>query len=1225
MSPSPENQEDEEEELSDNGSFDEDMEALRRACMLTGRNPDDLVDPSSTATATADSSVPDAEESSSDEDELQVLRKIRCRFSITDSFQPLSMKPLSMLPPVLSDGEEDDFETLRAIQKRFGAYNNDTLDNGKENSSKKEERVHASGVSLEKETSNNLYFDGCKRFPDSEYDCPTSHRLGENLAMQPSASTEWHQSDPCNPSALPPNCSSFPKSAKMFMDAIKKNRSCQRFLRNFQVSCKKRTGRALSQKKDPRVLLISMKKSSASKDSALPDKKISAMYYGPVENCQVANYRMALERFPLALDRKKWSEAEKKNLEKGIRQQFQEMVLQISVDRLSDSGGSYGDLNDLDNLLVSIKDFDITAENIRKFLPKVNWEQLASMYVVGRSGAECEVRWLNFEDPLINCNPWTAEEDKTLLFLVQERGISNWFDIALSLGTNRTPFQCLARYQRSLNVSILKSEWTKDEDAKLRSAVEYFGEGDWQSVASVLEGRTGTQCSNRWKKSLHPTRERIGRWTPDEDKRLTVAQMLFGPKNWKKTAQFVPGRTEVQCRERWVNSLDPSLKWGKWTAEEDSNLRAAIAEHGYCWAKVAECVPRRTDNMCRRRWKVLLPQEVPLLQEARRIQKAALIRNFVDREDERPALGPKDFLPLPMITSEKDVNHTSKQTGKLRGCSNSTKKNNLPSGKVPKKRSKKLRKKPRICPEEALEINNSDGVEAYDGHEPPSKKKTRQHSQKNNFLVPMNGHPPSLPDTIPLMITNGKRMADPDTKRKKRHVKPHSRKKETIEPDENRDGLQLQPENLNLASNNDCTETSSGFNNAAQSQRRRASKKQCKRNICTTKSTEDQNSVKALSSGTEKDANHQQDCSSCPVSTQLTLINENDMVGRNDEDKKMAPNTRSKRRKGMDMDESCSLAPPIRSVEVRMDNGDIIENRSFNTRASKKRSSALKQQHGNNIGTEATSADQEVYVSFKQNGLKKSKRQDVSCSDQHLGTTDGDGITLACFLHRKSEKRKLHVSDCADSACNNPKELESFCDGVDQPHVGNLAVTNVQDDRLTCCDNGVADIFSSCKTSASDLRNNPTIVATENKPCGVNLVREQNDGFHEPVRELASINMEDDHGRECVSLASFMKRKSKRKLQNAKGVAHARVPSNMLKGSKLPPGTVDRFHDVNHMAIMASDNEPGELDLGERLKVHEQEREQVSNGVEGDEDTNDITLASFLQQRKSRKRRLQSD
>lgn len=98
---------------------------------------------------------------------------------------------------------------------------------------------------------------------------------------------------------------------------------------------------------------------------------------------------------------------------------------------------------------------------------------------------------------MINRNPWTAQEDKNLLLFVQEKGISNWIDIAASLRTNRTPFQCLARYQRSLNVSILKREWTKDEDAKLRSAVEAFGESDWQSVASVLEGWTGTQCSNR--------------------------------------------------------------------------------------------------------------------------------------------------------------------------------------------------------------------------------------------------------------------------------------------------------------------------------------------------------------------------------------------------------------------------------------------------------------------------------------------------------------------------------------------------------------------------------------------------------------------------------------------------------------------------------------------------------------------------------------------------------
>lgn len=59
----------------------------------------------------------------------------------------------------------------------------------------------------------------------------------------------------------------------------------------------------------------------------------------------------------------------------------------------SDSGESYGDSNDLDNILASIKDLNITEDDIRKFLPKVNWEQLASMYVMGHSGAECEARY----------------------------------------------------------------------------------------------------------------------------------------------------------------------------------------------------------------------------------------------------------------------------------------------------------------------------------------------------------------------------------------------------------------------------------------------------------------------------------------------------------------------------------------------------------------------------------------------------------------------------------------------------------------------------------------------------------------------------------------------------------------------------------------------------------------------------------------------------------------
>lgn len=106
-------------------------------------------------------------------------------------------------------------------------------------------------------------------------------------------------------------------------------------------------------------------------------------------------------------------------------------------------------------------------------------------------------RWLNWEDPLIKHEEWAILEEKALLHAVQRNEMSNWIDISASLGVCRTPFQCLSHYQRSLNASILRREWTEEEDIKLCAAVETFGESNWQLVASVIEGRTGPQCSNR--------------------------------------------------------------------------------------------------------------------------------------------------------------------------------------------------------------------------------------------------------------------------------------------------------------------------------------------------------------------------------------------------------------------------------------------------------------------------------------------------------------------------------------------------------------------------------------------------------------------------------------------------------------------------------------------------------------------------------------------------------
>jgi myb proto-oncogene protein len=75
--------------------------------------------------------------------------------------------------------------------------------------------------------------------------------------------------------------------------------------------------------------------------------------------------------------------------------------------------------------------------------------------------------------------------------------------------------------------------------------------------------------------------------------------------DWVAAAKLVPGQTNTQCRERWLNVVDPSIanrKMGKWTSTEDAKLIDAVKKHGTDWVAVAALVPGRTRVLCRHRW-----------------------------------------------------------------------------------------------------------------------------------------------------------------------------------------------------------------------------------------------------------------------------------------------------------------------------------------------------------------------------------------------------------------------------------------------------------------------------------------------------------------------------------------------------------------------------------------------------------------------------------------------
>lgn len=57
--------------------------------------------------------------------------------------------------------------------------------------------------------------------------------------------------------------------------------------------------------------------------------------------------------------------------------------------------------------------------------------------------------------------------------------------------------QCLHRWQKVLNPSLIKGPWTKQEDEKLVILVQTQGAKNWSKIANNLPGRIGKQCRER--------------------------------------------------------------------------------------------------------------------------------------------------------------------------------------------------------------------------------------------------------------------------------------------------------------------------------------------------------------------------------------------------------------------------------------------------------------------------------------------------------------------------------------------------------------------------------------------------------------------------------------------------------------------------------------------------------------------------------------------------------
>ena len=158
-----------------------------------------------------------------------------------------------------------------------------------------------------------------------------------------------------------------------------------------------------------------------------------------------------------------------------------------------------------------------------------------------------------------------------------------------------------------------------------RAHQKHGGEKDkWVKMSKYFKQWDNDDCLQRWYRSIKPDIKHQC-WTPEEDAKVSISfashsfpfltlTLLFfakiadhvkqhGTRKWVTLAATLPGRTNAQCRTRWLQVLDTSIKRSRWSASEVKILMEAHKKLGNKWEEISKLIDGRTCYQCETMWR----------------------------------------------------------------------------------------------------------------------------------------------------------------------------------------------------------------------------------------------------------------------------------------------------------------------------------------------------------------------------------------------------------------------------------------------------------------------------------------------------------------------------------------------------------------------------------------------------------------------------------------------